>query len=197
MRSLRVVTYPTQEIVTLAEAKAWAKVDTTADDAIVAILIRAMREHAESLTGRALVSRSLELRMDAFPGGAGAIELPHPPLSAVDYITYIDGDGAEQTLEGSPTQWQLDTVSEPGRVTPLHGESWPSTKGDTLGAVRVGFTCGYTSMQSVPATARLWMQARLATYYNLREQIIAGVDSLPRDFVDGLLDELIVRKRFA
>lgn len=193
--SVRVVQYPTTEIVTLEEAKAWARVTISEDDALISTLIRAMREYAESITGRAFTSRQLELRMDAFP--EGAIELPYAPLVSVDYITYVDGDG-EHTLSGSPSQYQVDTASEPGRVWTLDGSSWPGTKGDTLDAVRIGFTCGYQSMQAVPVKARLWMQARLATYYEYREQLLADNGrSLPRDFVDGLLDDLIVRRRFA
>ncbi len=194
---VRVVTEPEVEPVTLAEAKLWCRVDDddTSQDAMLLLLIKAVRERAEELTGRAFAQRTLELRLDAFPDGV--IELPFPPLQSVTSISHIDSSGALQT-SGSPTDFQEDLTSEPGRVAPLTGTAWPSTQ-EVLNAVRVRYVAGYATVNAIPKLARLWMQARISTFYEHREQLVVGgqLTSLPRDFVDGLLDGLRVTKNFA
>ena len=195
--ALTTITAPAYEPVTLEEAKLWLRVDTDDDsqDAMILLLIIAMREYAEGLTGRALVQRTLEYRIDEFPDGP--IELPMPPLRSVTSIQYVDSDGT-QSLDASPTAWQVDTVSEPGRVAPLTSASWPATLEDELGAIRIRYVAGYAHPNAIPRKVRLWMQSRMATLYEHREQIFIGaVVRIPRDFVDGLLDDLRVTKNFA
>lgn len=200
-KSVRVVTAPTFEPVTLTEAKLWCRVDEddTDQDAMLLLLIIAMREYAEELTGRAFVSRTLEMRMDGFPEDGDPIELPYTPLHSVSSIQYVDADGDLQSLEASPTDWQVDTVSEPGRVAPSTDDGlWPDTREDELGAVRITFVAGYANVNAIPKKVRLWMQARIATLFEHREQIVTGsVAAIPKDFTDGLLDGLRVHTGFA
>ena len=187
------------EPVTLAEAKLWLKIDDdqTTDDATVVLLISAMRIKAEQITGRALTRRTMELRMDQFPSSNGIITLPYPPLISVEYIRYVDSAGAEQELSGSPDAFQTDSGSVPGRVYPLYASDWPSAL-EAPSSVRVGFTCGYSSQSQVSRLVRLWIQARISTAYQMREMVVTtGVNALPHDFADGLLDELRVNKMFA
>jgi uncharacterized phiE125 gp8 family phage protein len=200
MANPKVITQPAYEPVTLAEAKLWLRVDEddTEQDAMINLLIIAMREYAESLTGRAFVQRTLEHRLDKFPQDAGVIELPVAPLRSVTSIQYVDGDGVLQSIDSSPTGWQEDTFSEPGKIKPLTtSNDWPITL-DELGAVRIRYVSGYANPNSIPKKVRLWMQTRISTLYEHREQIvIGGVVNIPRAFVDGLLDDLKVHKNFA
>lgn len=62
---------PGEEPVSLADAKAWCRVDVTDDDALLAALISAARLQVESATGRALVTQSWRLT------------LPHAPMLVV------------------------------------------------------------------------------------------------------------------
>lgn len=196
--SLRVLTGPSVEPVTLAEARLWARVDDddTTQDAMIQLLITAMRKHAENLTCRYFASRTLELRLPHFTGTV--IKLPYPPLRSVEYVAYIDGDGVLQTMSGgSPTEFDVDIYSEPGIVRPLYGESWPSTR-STLDAVRIGYTAGYATTNAIPKAFRVWMQARIATLYDNREHLVMNnVVAIPRDFADGLLDALVTGERIA
>lgn len=194
--SIRVVTPPAGEPVTLAEAKLWLRIDDdiTDQDAMILGLIAAMRAYAENLTGRAFVERTLELRLDCFP--ARAIELPHPPLQSVSSISYQDVNGNWQSLLGSPSEFQVDLYREPGRVLPLEDETWPTTSGE-LDVVRIEYICGYPSLSQIPAQVKLWMRARIATLNEQREQLVTGtiVTPLPRDFCDGMLDDLVLGSR--
>ena len=49
---------PGEEPVTLAEAKAWCRIDAADEDALLSALIAAARLQVESLTGRALVTQT-------------------------------------------------------------------------------------------------------------------------------------------
>jgi hypothetical protein len=92
----------------------------------------------------------------------------------------------EQTLPAA--DYWVDAVSEPGRVLPAYGCSWPSTY-SMPNAVRISYTCGWASADAVPAPIRSWVLARIATFSAWREQAAERpVVALPHDFVDGLLD---------
>lgn len=194
--SLRVLTPPEYEPVTLDQAKLWCRVDDddSAQDATLLLLIQAMRDYAENLTGRAFAPRSYELRLDAFPA---RIHLPYPPLRSIDYLRYVDGGGSLQSLDTSPAAYDCDPYAEPACVAPLYGQPWPYTY-PQAGAVRLGFTAGYASRNDMPPGLRLWMQARIATLYENREQLVqANLVEIPRHFCDGLLDSLRLASRIA
>lgn len=197
-------TQPTYEPVSLADAKRWCNVDDdiTNEDSIVRMVVVAARMRAEFLTGAVFIQRDAVLSMDDLPCDGSAIAVPLAPLQSVSYIRYLDTSGAQQTLSGSPDAFLVDTSSKPGRISPLYGASWPSTN-RTIGNVRIGFRCGYAPggspdsdeaayQYNVPAPIKVWMQQRVATYYQNREALdfqARNVAAMPRDFVDSLLDQ--------
>jgi len=62
--TLTLATAPTVEPVSQDEAKAWAKIDTTSDDMIVAALITAARMAAEEYLRRSLITQTWKLTLD-------------------------------------------------------------------------------------------------------------------------------------
>lgn len=212
---LRELARPATEPVTLAEAKLWCRIedDDTAQDAVLLLLIGAARERAEAITGRAFARRAFELRMDDFPANqawteklraAGStavtpVVIPRPPLVTLDSVTYATSSG-DVAWVGSPQMWDIDSGgdSNPARFVPAAGASWPAVE-VRPGAVRVRFTAGYVTASQMPQRARLWMQARISSYFEQRETIVVGksVSEVPRDLIDGLLDELRAVTLFA
>lgn len=181
---LKLKTAPSVEPVTLAEAKLHCKVDSTDDDALITGLIVSARQQAEHLSGRALVTQEWELSLDRFP--ADSLEIPRPTLQSIASITYLDGDGARQTLASTEYQEIVDELI--GRVIPAYGKSWPSCRVQP-GSVVVTFTAGYGLAVSVPSNIKSWMLLAIATLYAQREAVIIGaVGELPREFFSGLLD---------
>ena len=71
---------PGEEPVTLAEAKAFCRIDGSDEDALVNALIAAARLQVESLTGRALITQSWRLTMACAPR---LVELPVIPVAAL------------------------------------------------------------------------------------------------------------------
>src|SRR4051812_6207132 len=71
---------PGEEPVTLAEAKAFCRIDASDEDALVSALIAAARLHVESMTGRALVEQTWRFSVSCAPR---LIELPVIPALAL------------------------------------------------------------------------------------------------------------------
>ena len=71
---------PGEEPVTLAEAKAFCRIDGSDEDALVSALIAAARLQVESLTGRALVTQTWRLTMTCAPR---LVELPVIPAASL------------------------------------------------------------------------------------------------------------------
>lgn len=183
--SLTLITAPSVEPVTLAEAKLQCKVEHSTDDALITGLIQAFRERAEHELGRALLNQTWELALDAFP--EAEIELPKPAVSAIVSVTYIDTNGATQTV--SAGNYSLDAATSPAWVLPALNYTWPSTQ-DVANAVKVRFTTGYgATAATVPEAIKTWIRMQIAAAYANREAVVRGtVSEIPNRFVDGLLD---------
>ncbi len=182
--TLKLITAPATEPVTLAEVKAHLRCGDD-EDALIGVLIQAAREHAEHLLGRALITQTWERVIDEFP--PVEIELGMPPVVSLTQITYVDTAGAEQTLSGA--LYTLDADRLPGWALPAVDTEWPDTL-DTANAVRVRFTCGYGAASAVPAAVKSWILLRIGTLYKMREEVVVGVSvaDIPGGFVDRLLD---------
>lgn len=189
---ISVVTPPTSEPVTVAEVKLQAVIGTDADDALLAIMIQAVREHGEALTNRSFITQTLKVSLDSFPA---KIDLPRGPVTAVSSVTYIDEDGDEQTLVAG-TDYDTDIISLVGRVQPVYMGQWPTTK-QVPNAVNVTYTAGWTT-ETIPAALKQWLLVRVASLYTQRENHVIGfgsgmrVASMPHSFADGLLDRYTV-----
>lgn len=147
--ALHLVTAPTFEPVSRAEAKLHLRVDTTTDNPLIDGLILAALQHAEAFTMRAFPARTYDLKLDAFPcrsvhDAFYSIWLPKPPALSVTSVTYLDTDGVSQTWDSGDYVTDLPSgpVAGPGRIYPAYGESYPSTR-DIGNAVTVRFVAGY------------------------------------------------------
>ena len=158
-------------------------------DVEVSRLIKAARVAAENITRRALVTQTWDLYMDSFP--CWEIHLPKPTLQSVTAITYFDTDGVEQTLAAD--QYRVDATTEPARITPAYGLSWPDTRCQT-NAIKVRFVAGYGVASVVPDGIKQWMLLRIKHLYDNRGPVNIGgtTTEFPRSLVDGLLDDFTV-----
>ena len=185
---LTIVTAPSEEPITTAEAKSQARVEVADDDTIIGTMITAARQHAETVTRRAFATQTWDLFLDSFP--SERIDIPLPPLQSVTSIKYIDEDGVQQTWDSS--KYRVDTDSEPARITPAYDETWPTARNVT-GAIEVRFVAGYGAAAAVPEGIKSWLKVRVATMYEHREQFFIGANVGEMPFIDGLLDPYRVR----
>jgi hypothetical protein len=188
---LKLITAPSVEPLTLADAYAQCQVDltgsppTSAHDDFFNATIPVVRQHAENELARALVTQTWELWLEDFPRALlddvsrdgslwtgcvrryprrhnwKQITVPLPPLQSVTSIKYLDTTGALQTLD--PTLYIVDTSVEPAKIVPAVGQCWPDVQCQP-GAVKIRFVAGYapTSTGSPPV-------------YNYRANIPPGI----------------------
>lgn len=198
---LQLVTPATEEPVSLIDAKLHLRVDFDEDDTLIASLISAARQAAETLTGRQFITARWRQVLDSFPGPslmgvpAGqpftlpghAILLPKTPVQQVVSINYLDMASTLQVMPASA--YTVDTACEPARITPVFGQIWPICL-PQIGAVTVTFDAGYASAAQVPDGIKSWIKLRVGSLYAHREEIAVlskgRIEPLP--FIDGLLD---------
>ncbi|HSH86886.1 MAG TPA: head-tail connector protein [Methylophilus sp.] len=183
--SYQTITPPSDEPVTLAQAKAQCRVDSAEEDDFIESLIQPARELAEHRTGRALMTQTLEW---AIPDLAGdKIPFPVSPVQSIESIKYIDSNGVEQTL--SPSVYALDKTGQGKHYLRLkNGQSWPSAN-TQFDAVKVTFVAGYGDAAAVPAAIKQWILMAVSFFYKHRETASdeSVVTELPATFCDGLL----------
>ena len=172
-RSLRVHTPPVVEPVSLADAKAQCRVDSSTEDALISSYITMAREYVESTLDVALITQTLEARYDTFP--LWELILPRPPMApGAVTVTYRDEAGQMQTISSAASQFQVDQYVTPGRIYPLYENVWPAVRGDE-NSVTVQWTAGYgASGASTPAVARGAVLLLVAHWFEMRQPVVAG-----------------------
>jgi uncharacterized phiE125 gp8 family phage protein len=175
------------EPVTLAQFKQHLRLNHSQQDLMLTSLLLVAREQVEADTWRSLVpitGRTITRR--GFPFGDEAMYFPKPPLRGVTSITYLDANGATQTITG----FRLDTLHEPGSVEPAYPLPWPVSQ-DGPASVTVVYDCGYATPDAVPASLRQAILLIAAQMYEHAEPVaIAGFSTL-----DRLLNFYRVRNR--
>lgn len=163
--------------ITLALAKLQVQQGDPVDDTLLSeIIIPAARDRMEAETGRAGISQTWDLFLDAFPA-CEYIRLPKPPLQSVTYVKYYDLTGTLQTLTvntGYVVQAPAGPKARSGRIGLPYATSWPTTL-PQIGAVVIRFVCGYGDTPGdVPALLRAAMLLDIGTLYAERENVIRG-----------------------
>jgi uncharacterized phiE125 gp8 family phage protein len=167
MPSLVEVTAPATNPVTDDEAKLHEKIDTDADDAVIAEMVTAATEAIQEHTFRQLVTATYDWKLDAFPASdRDALCVPKPPLQSVTSITYTATDGTSTVWSSS--EYTVDTATQPGRIIPAYGYSWPATR-DEINAVTIRFVCGYGDAADVPAALKVAIKELVGQMYVYRE----------------------------
>jgi len=185
--------------VTLEEMREHLRINSTAEDEYIKILIMAAREQAENKLNRALVPQTWRLVLDGFPEhDTAAITLLNPPLSTVTTdvtITFTKDDTLYSSTTLPATMYTVDHESEPGCIYPSSDNEWPSCVGDIPKAVTIDYRCGYP-VGTVPRSIQSWIKLQVGAMYENRESLSVGRDNavaeFPRSFVDGLLDPYVV-----
>jgi len=174
------VTGPAIEPVTVAEVKAYARIDGSDDDAHIAGWIETARTAAESYTKRSFITRTLKLSMDNAGCGRSEwnpgyyqlpvnyfdgylpskLELPQGPVIGVTSVTTYD------TLN-DPTLYESTRYSVFGdRIVLNSGETWPSGLRST-NATEIIYTAGHgPAATDVPRPIRTAIIMHAAQMYD-------------------------------
>lgn len=140
-----IVTQPSSEPVTLAEAKAHVELaaSNTDHDATLNRNIEAARQQWERDTSQALIERQMQLVMANISDG---FRFPERPVVSIDSIRYYPGDTIE-TLDAAV--YQLDSVNSVLHLG--YNQVWPSWA-ERWDAWEINYTAGeHTGASTVPA----------------------------------------------
>lgn len=176
-------------LLNVGEARDQARLTHNLEDAFLGKLIERATQHCESITKRAFVTQTWQLTLDGWCDrrytSNCCIYVPRPRLIAVTALEYMDSDGDWQTLAAS--RYHVDASSEPGRITPAYGDSWPTTRG-VLGDVRITHTAGYGAASAVPDDIKQAVLLMVGHWSENREAGTAGI--LGRE-VDMAIESLL------
>lgn len=182
--TLRLITAPTAQSVTLVEAKAHLRIVGADDDTQIGAMIIAATQAAEHATGRVLMQQAWEAGFDSF---GAALALTRVPVQSVTSLTYIDASGALQTLSAGTYTLTQDDFGF-ARIAPAYGTNWPALRGDVDG-VKVRYVAGYATAADVPQSIKSWILLHCGSQYANRESEAVGSGSaISLAFADALLD---------
>lgn len=197
----RTTTAPEIEPISAEDAKAHLRLESSDEDGTVDGLIVAARQLVEAQTNRALITQVVTLTADRFPCCCGdgwhefdgvrsrenSIKLWGGRVQSVTSIHYTDADGTDQVWGTS--NYRVDTTSEPARITPAYGKTWPTTRCQT-GAVTVVYEAGYgDDAEDVPQAIRQAVLLYVGHLYENRQPVSIGniVTPIPMS-VESLLN---------
>lgn len=201
------VTGPASEPVTLAEAKAHARVDIDDDDALLTELITAARQWVEQNTGRCLITQTWRLALDAWPGQQGDqwwdgtregpitmldaqwLEFRRSPVIAITEVATLDEADAA-TVWASSNYYLARQPNGYGRLVRKRGAVWPEVSDRGAGAIRIKATCGYGPLATdVPFPFRQAIKQLVAYWSENRD----AVGEAPARLATALATYLVMR----
>lgn len=148
---IELVTPAAGQVMHVDEIKQWCRIETTADDAVVAgLLERATRICEHEINGhRQFATATFDLPIAGW--WFDVLKLPRPPLRAVTSVTYYDTAGVAQVLDATTylarTPWR-----QPGTLERAPNKSWPSFQGDRRLPITIRFLAGYVTLITAVST---------------------------------------------
>ena len=162
MSGLKTVTAWTTNVVSIADFKLFARIDSsdTSENALIESLVFLAQDMAESYTGRAITTQTLQLFLDRLPfyqderlaegvftapdlqSNPNYIVLPKPNLISVTHVKHYNNDNTSVTF--TSTNYYVDESSQQGRIVLKNGVSWPTASElRNANAYEVQYVAGY------------------------------------------------------
>jgi uncharacterized phiE125 gp8 family phage protein len=167
MSWVTIMTPPIAEALSLDAAKAFLRIGTAHEDALVLSLIAAAQEALERETGFALVTRTVRRHWHAWPESltrGGVVLNPHPATELVG-VEIIDVDGGAQLVTGRFAMHGGRLLLRPFVARPEIPDG---------GHAAMTYVCGFGTAQDVPADLVLALKQLVQSAY------LRG-DTAPRD----------------
>jgi hypothetical protein len=180
-KSSVLITAPATEPVTLAEVKAWLRIDTTDEDTILTPLIAGARQVAEKFLRTALITQTWEYTLDLTAQnidiGEGfydlpitevygyfprVIELPYQPVQSITHVKYYDLDNTLTTFDSA--NYTLDVAGS--RFLLDRDATYPTMRPNASIVIR--YVAGYGTASDVPYAIKIAIMGYIQNIYESR-----------------------------
>lgn len=197
----RLVTDAASEPVSTADARNYARVDDTSDDATINSLIASSRRHVERITGLAILTQTWTAVFDRWPGanrgglagpwwdgvrdgplsmltGSDPINLEKRPFQSITQIQLKDAYGGLTTVD--PSIYYTSVSDYRGLLMLKLGQIWPTVILAPSGAIEVTMKLGFGDTASnVPDDLITAIKIFVKHFYDNRDLLNEG-RSLPQ-----------------
>jgi uncharacterized phiE125 gp8 family phage protein len=147
------------EPVTVAEAKAWCRIERDDEDELIAALVTAARETVERETRTVLAKRAFRIALDGVPADR-TIWVPRTPIGAVTAVTSYGADGAPTSFPTASARPDRLCGADVLRLS-------EAVAAAAANGIEVEFTAGFEP-GNVPEACRLAVKQIVAASYELR-----------------------------
>jgi uncharacterized phiE125 gp8 family phage protein len=162
------LTAPAVEPLTLAEAKAFLRVETNDDDDVIAALTAGARIHVEANTRRALITQSWRLSADRWPADGRIAVLPAPLQSLTAARVY------DETNTNHPVDTQAFVVDVAGSTLAFAPWALPMP-GRLAAGIELDVVVGYgDAALDVPEPLRQAIRLLIGHWYDNRGVVAIG-----------------------
>jgi uncharacterized phiE125 gp8 family phage protein len=155
------------DVLSTADAKAWMKVDTSADDSLIADLVAEVIDTVEQTYSFQLIEKTVTASYEMY---AKRVDLPLFPVQSVSSVKTINYEGTETTLTaGSDFYLQGDTLI----FNTLNDYSEPYQRI----RLQVVYVAGF---DPIPSGIKIGLKKAVLSSYEDRQDLVEGsVNELP------------------
>lgn len=149
--------------VPLAEVKAYLRIGTSEEDALLAGLTRGAADMCEAFTGRALLARTVA---EVLPASAAWTRLGAAPVRSIDGVASLAADGTATVLPADDYAIDIDAA----------GDGWVRLTGaNDAKRIRVSYQAGMaTDPNGLPEALRHGIVRLAAHFYSHRDSAAAA-----------------------
>jgi uncharacterized phiE125 gp8 family phage protein len=180
------ITNPVQRAISLDDAKAHLRVDTTDEDELIAGMLDAAIDEAARYTRRAVNQQTYRQTWLAWPASTYPdtmpFELDMAPVVSVDSLKYVDEDGNEATV--ADDDWDYRRTAK-GAVVFFASSTWSwPTLSTTDPKVFVDFVAGYDADDGssgdgdpelkMPPALKQAIMLSVGHFFANRESVVTG-----------------------
>jgi uncharacterized phiE125 gp8 family phage protein len=176
---MRIVTPPAVKPVAIEDVRAYLRIDTDDENALLDSLIETAVAYVENYTNRALITQTVDELWKWWPH-KDHFHIPKTPLQTLEEAEYLAQ--GETTYVSFTDIVTVDTYND--RIYLNFGEVWPCYTLDAGGGIHLEWTCGYGDRpQDVPDPIRQAIKLLVGHWYENREPVFvqsgAGAEQLP------------------
>ncbi len=173
------ITAPSVEPITLAEAKLYLRVDSSADNSLITGFITSARQMVETYTRRSLCTQTYDFKYARFMDIRRPLIVPRALLQSVTHIKYLDEDASLQTLSSADYTVRVFAGATAGRgyIELNESVSLPSLDTESIMPVIVRAVCGYGAAADVPEGLKSALYLLLGDLYEQRQETMQSVSN--------------------